>query len=297
MTKILVTGGGGFLGAWIVKLLAAQGLTPRLFDKNINTPVVTAIAGAAAHTVEWIEGDITDTQAVIDAAQGCAGLIHLAAVLTPPCRDNPIFGAQVNVIGTLNVFEAAKRHHIPRVVYASSGAVFGPESGSIPAPMTHYGAFKLACEGCARAYWHDAQIASIGFRPTIIYGPGREIGLTADISLACRAAARQQAYTIGFTGVQDLLYVEDTAAAFVAAALKPYQGAHAFSLTGGSYDVQDVISRIKTLVPQADLKAQGPLVPMASVIAKTPYEDVLGGLPHTPLQDGLAATIAYYQSK
>ena len=297
MKPILITGGGGFLGAWIARQLLQKNHRIRIFDLAIQTPIVSEIVGLHAQGIDWVQGDIRDTAAVERAAAGCQAIIHLAALLTPPCQSNPVLGAQVNVIGTLNVFEAAKAHTIKQVVYASSGAVFGSDSGSIPYPMTQYGTFKLACEGSARAYWSDAQIASIGFRPTIVYGPGREVGLTAGITLACREAVAGHAYTIGFTGQQDFLYVEDAAAAFVAAALTTYDGVHVFSLAGGTADVTDVIDAIHAVYPAARVSAAGPLVPMASVIEHTPYDDVLGEIPKTDLAKGIEKTLAYYRAR
>jgi nucleoside-diphosphate-sugar epimerase len=296
MARILITGGGGFLGAWVVRQLVGEQHDIRIFDRADETPIVRAVAGPAADRVEWIKGDITDTAAVIAAAQDCDAIIHLAALLTPACQNDPILGAQVNVIGTLNVFEAAKAHAMARVVYASSGAVFGPDDGTVPHPATQYGAFKLACEGCARAYWADAGIASVGFRPTIVYGPGRESGLTAGITLACREAAAGRPYTIGFMGAQDFLFVGDAAAAFAAAATRPYEGAHVFSMTGGTGDVRDVIVAIKAVIPEAAITSQGPVVAMASVITATPYDALLGVMPKTSLEDGIARTLAYYMS-
>jgi UDP-glucose 4-epimerase len=294
MARILITGGGGFLGAWVVRQLVGEMHDIRIYDRADATPIVRDVAGQEANRVEWIKGDITDTAAVIAAAQDCDAIIHMAALLTPACQHDPIRGAQVNVIGTLNVFEAAKVHSIARVVYASSGAVFGPDDGTVPYPATQYGAFKLACEGCARAYWADAGIASVGFRPTIVYGPGRESGLTAGITLACREAAAGRPYIIGFTGAQDFLFVGDAAAAFAAAATHPYEGAHVFSMTGGTGDVRDVIAAIKAVIPEADITSQGPVVSMASTITPTPYDSLLGVMPRTSLADGIARTLAYY---
>ena len=296
MTRILITGGGGFLGAWVVRQLLSQQHDIRIFDRADETPILRAIAGPEAARVEWVKGDITDTNAVLAASQNCTAIIHLAALLTPACQNNPILGAQVNLIGTLNVFEAAKAHLIPRIVYASSGAVFGSDNGAVPHPTTQYGAFKLACEGSARAYWTDAGIASVGFRPTIVYGPGRESGLTAGITLACREAAAGRPYTIGFSGAQDFLFVGDIATAFAAAATTPYEGAHIFSATGGTSDVGDVIATIKALIPEADITSNGPVVPMASIITPTPYDALLGPMPQTSLKEGIARTIAYYQN-
>ncbi len=295
MARILITGGGGFLGAWVVRRLVRDHHHIRIFDRAGQTTIVRDIAGPAADHGEWVKGDITDTAAVIDAAKQCKAIIHLAALLTPACQNDPILGAQINLIGTLNVFEAAKNHQIQRVVYASSGAVFGPDDGSMPYPTTQYGAFKLACEGCARAYWADARIASIGFRPTVVYGPGRESGLTAGITLACREAAAGRPYTIGFSGEQDFLFVGDAAAAFAAAAIRPFEGAHIFSMTGGTGHVQDVIAAIKAVIPDAAITSDGPPVAMASVITPTPYDSLLGPMPQTSIKTGIAMTVAHYR--
>lgn len=297
MSRILICGGGGFLGGWIVRQLAEQGHAIRIFDRSSERRIVREIAGAVADQAEWLVGDITDTAAVVAAAKGCDGIIHLAALLTPACKDDPILGARVNLIGTLNVFEAAKANGIPRVVYASSAGVFGPDDGKIPYPVTHYGAFKLACEGSARAYWFDHGIASIGFRPTIVYGPGRESGLTAGATLACREAVAGRAYVIGFTGEQDFVFVGDVAAAFVAASTAAYEGAHAFSLGGMKADVTEAIAAIRADIPGARITAEGPPVPMAADIAPTPYESLLGPMPRTTLKDGIARTIVHYRAK
>lgn len=192
---VLVTGGGGFLGAWIIRRLTARGIAVRVFDRREDRGIVRTIAGDIADRLDWRTGDVASASDVSRAAEGCDFAIHLAALLTPACAENPILGARVNLIGTLNVFEAAKTGGMRGVAYASSAGVFGPNDGAIPFPTTHYGAFKLACEGCGRAYWEDARLSSIGFRPAIVYGPGRETGLTAGPSIACREAAAGRSYT------------------------------------------------------------------------------------------------------
>lgn len=297
MTRVLITGGGGFLGGWILRALADAGVAVRILDRSSDRRVLREIAGPVADTVEWIEGDITDAACLVAAARDCTAIIHLAAVLTPTCKADPILGARINLLGTLNVFEAAKAAGVARVVYASSGAVFGPDDGARPLPVTHYGAFKLACEGCARAYWLDERIASIGFRPTIVYGPGRESGLTAGPSLACREAVAGRPYTIGYSGSQDLVFVGDVAAAFAAAATTPFEGAHAFSLTGGSADVGEVVEAIAAEVPGARIDFGGAPVPMAAEIAPTPFQALLGPLAHTSLREGIARTVAHYRRR
>lgn len=296
MTRILVTGGAGFLGGWILKALHAAGHEVRVFDRSTDRRVLREIAGEQADRAEWFQGDVTDGDALKQAAKECASIIHLAALLTPACKDDPIRGATVNVIGTLNVFEAAKANNIRRVAYASSAAVFGPDDGAVPYPVTHYGAFKLACEGSARAYWNDERIASVGLRPTVVYGPGREVGLTAGPTIACREAVAGNPYSIGYSGPQDLVFVADVAAAFVAAATRGYEGAHAFSLGGAQADVPDVIAAIQAEVPGARIAFAGPSVPMAPNIALTDNGSLLGVIATTSLRDGTAQTVAHYRS-
>ncbi len=159
-------------------------------------------------------------------------MVHLAAVLIPTARKDPLLGARVNVMGTLHVFEAAKRHGVRGIAYASSAAVFGPHDGTHPEPLTHYGAYKLCNEGTARAYWADAGLRSVGLRPSTAYGPGREIGVTADPTLAMRAAAEGRSYTIRFTGPTGMDYAEDVGTIFARAATETPEGAQAFSLQG-----------------------------------------------------------------
>ncbi|MCR9072511.1 MAG: NAD-dependent epimerase/dehydratase family protein [Alphaproteobacteria bacterium] len=293
---VLITGGGGFLGAWIIRRLAARGIDMRVFDRREDRGVVRAIAGDVADQLDWRTGDIAAGSDLSRAAEGCDFAIHLAALLTPDCAENPILSAQVNLIGTLNVFEAAKSAGMRGVAYASSAGVFGPDDGAVPYPTTQYGAFKLACEGSARAYWADARISSVGFRPAIVYGPGRETGQTAGPTLACRAATVGQSYTIGYSGRADMIYVDDVAAVFEAAATRSFEGAHAFSLVGEVADVSEIAAGIRHHVPNAVIDWCGPPLSLHPVIAPSPIGAVLGELPHTPLIDGLGRTVAFYQS-
>lgn len=293
--RVLMTGGNGFIGAWIARRLLAQGHEVRVFDLTEKRRLINAIAGPSAGKVTWRIGDIVRSADVTEAATGCDAIIHLAGVLTPDCKANPVRGAEINLIGTLNVFEAARRHAITRVVYTSSAGVFGPEDGERPLPVTHYGAFKLACEGSARAYWHDHRIASIGFRPFVVYGPGRETGLTGGPSLACRAAVRGEAYTIPYTGTAGLVYVDDVAAAYEAATLQAPAGARVFNMMGRTASNADVIAAIKAVIPVARIEAKGPDIGIAPRVDDGELRTVLPGVPDTLLAEGIARTIAFYQ--
>ena len=296
--RILITGGNGFIGAWIARRLAAEGHELRLFDIVERRDIVTAIAGAKiADAAEWVTGDIVDGLAVKAAAADCDGIIHMAGILTPACAADPVRGAQVNVIGTLNMFEAARAHGIKHIVYTSSAGVFGPDQGTEPFPITHYGTFKLANEGAARAYFADHGVASVGFRPYVVFGPGRESGLTAGPTLAARAAARGEAYTIPYRGSAGLVYVDDVAAAYVAALLREPDGAHVFNMVGEIASCEQVVAAIKRHVNDARIAIDGPELPFTPDVPEGNVREVLTGLPATPLADGMADTIAFYRKQ
>ena len=149
--------------------------------------------------------------------------------------------------------------------------------------------------GCARAYWEEQKIASIGFRPYIVYGPGRETGLTAGPSLACKAAARGEDYTIGYTGESGLIYVDDVAAAYEAAVLGTITGAHVFNLEGVTISTADFAAEIQRQVQGAAITVTGPNLPLPAKMLKDNLSEVLPGLPTTSVADGIAATVTFYR--
>ena len=294
LNKVLVTGGSGFLGAWIVRRLLTQGITARVFDIHDRRDTVASINGEAAHSLDWRVGNISRAEDVQQAMRGCDGVIHLAGVLTPDCSMRPVRGAEINLIGSLHVFDAAIAQGMAQIVYASSAGVFGPDDAVNPSPATHYGAFKLAVEGSAQAYWREHRMASVGFRPFVVYGPGRESGASAGPSLACRAAARGEAFTIAMTGACGLVYVDDVAQAFVQALLTPVQGAPVYNMVGETATMDQVMAEIRRLVPAAQLRAEGRPLMIAEGITEDGLDALLPGRQKTTLAQGIAATLRHY---
>src|SRR5919201_5252086 len=183
-------------------------------------------------------------------------VIHLAALLLPQIKPDPPYGTAVNIGGTVNVLDAAKTRGI-RVAYASSGAVYsqaddtgGPvPNDAVGHPSTFYGVHKQACEGLARIFWEEEGVPSVGIRPWIVYGPGRDTGLTASPTLAMAAAARGEDYTITFGGRTQLQYAPDTARVFVAAARAATEGARVFHLGGPVTAMEDCAAAIEEAAP------------------------------------------------
>jgi nucleoside-diphosphate-sugar epimerase len=231
-------------------------------------------------------------------------IIHLAAWQVPLCRQDPSRGALINVVGTANVFEAAKAHRdrVGRVAYFSSAAVFGPPhlygpgpvtDDSPPKPATHYGVYKVANEETARIYWEEHKIPSMGFRPLTVYGPGRDFGLTADPTLAMKAAVLGRPFQIRWGGATDLIYADDVARACIAASTTTLDGARVYNLHGESATVAEVAR----LIEQAWPSAKGAIthieqaIPFPSELADHGYQRDLGPVPRTSLADGIRKTL------
>lgn len=255
-------------------------------------------------------GSVEDTGRVKSLVReaGVTHILHLAATLMPHCQQNPVHGGLVNVIGTLNVFEAARDAGRPvRVVYASSAAVWGPEevygSGLITEedplrPATHYGVFKQANEGNARVFYSTNGISSVGLRPWTVYGVGRDQGLTADPTLAMRAVARGEAFQVRLSGRMDLQYVGDVAETFVACLESDLEGAHVFNLRGDVVEMSEFIALLGRLRPgaAARITASGPQVPVAYRIDDAGLRAHFPRLPRTALEDGVRETIERFEA-
>ena len=249
-TPYFMTGALGCIGAWVVKALVDRGDVPVVFDKSDDARRLKLLLDdRALGRVRFMRGDVTDAPTLRAALEqsGARRVIHLAGLQVPSCKADPALGALVNVVGTINIFEAARALGLPRVVYASSAAVFGLADEAVdetvsPSPLTHYGVFKQANEGNARVYYADHGISSVGLRPFSVYGVGRDSGLTSDPTRAIKSAVIGRPFRIRFSGVTDFIYTADTAAAFIACADRAPDGAHVFNLHGDARDVADAVA-------------------------------------------------------
>ena len=294
MTRVLVTGGTGFLGRFVVAALLRDGHEVTVFDLRPNRDVLDEIEPGLSNRISCVEGDITDGS-VRDAAKGCDAIIHLAGVMTVECARDPVRGAQINVIGSLHVFEAARIHGIDRIAYVSSAGVFGPDDEVHPYPMTHYGAQKLAIEGAARAYLLDHGIPCIGFRPYIVYGPGQSSGIAAGPSIACDAAFRGEPATIRFSGRAGFVLVTDVAEIMVRAISSPVEGADAYTLCGETAEMDEFVQALKREIPDADITIEGTPLRIPGDLASSTLPPHLAALPVTGVREGIAATLRFYR--
>ncbi len=305
----LVTGGGGFIGTWVLRDLLAQGIRPIAFDVQFDSARWERILGSAADQVTFVTGSLLDReklQAVCDEHR-VSRLIHLAALLTPNCQQDPWTGCQINVLGSVALFELARANvgRIRGLSYASSYAVYGPEaddgslgfSASNNRPPSFYGAFKLAVDLIAEQYWRHFDIASTGVRPHVVYGPERTQGLTAAPSLAARAAALGESYNVDYRGCVGYDYVEDVARAFTRTALATPSGANVVDLPSQSATSEEFVSMIARVVPESAnrITVSGAAIPSNIPPQPRYIPDLFPDWRPTTLEEGIRKTVEFYR--
>jgi nucleoside-diphosphate-sugar epimerase len=302
---VLVTGALGCIGAWTVRELLVAGATVVGIDSTANARRLRQITPPdlvdQVHVVSADVGDLASLQSAIETWE-VGRIVHLAALQVPACRSDPPRGAVVNVVGTANVFEAARSAGFKSVVYTSSAAVFNQAGGrveadAIPEPTSHYGVYKLANEGTARAYWQEFGVSSIGIRPMTVYGPGRDRGLTSSPTKALLAAVLGCGYEIAFGGATLLHYARDVGRALVNATHAEVEGAHVVNLNGTRSTMSDFLMMTRRLAgPRADgISVNHRALPFPDD-ADTTGLDIIGPPPITPLEDGIAETLEFFRA-
>ncbi|HUF01756.1 MAG TPA: NAD(P)-dependent oxidoreductase [Gaiellaceae bacterium] len=308
--RTLVTGALGCVGAWTLKALLALGEEPVGYDLGgDDTRLRLVLDDEERARVTLVEGDVTDGDLlgrVLDEHE-ITRVVHLAALQVPFCRAEPARGAHVNVHGTVVVFEAvrARRSRISGLAYASSTAVYNasdrspaPESGGTE-PTTLYGVYKLANEGTARIFWLDEDVASIGIRPYVVYGPGRDQGLTSGPSFAMEAAARGKGYEIAYGGTAQYDFAPDVGRAFALAARAATTEARVANFPGESSTMADVVAAIEAAAPEVAGRItwdEGQL-PFPASLQGTLLEHLVGPLPRTSLADGVRETVEHHRRR
>ncbi len=308
--RTLVTGALGCLGAWTIKALLDDGEYPVAYDLGDDDARLRLVLDDVERDrVTLVSGDVTDARAV-----GCVldeheitRVVHLAALQVPFCRADPMRGAHVNVFGTVVVFEAVKARlkRITGLAYASSTAVYNaadpspaPESGGT-APSTLYGVYKLANEGTARVFWNEDRVASIGIRPYVVYGPGRDQGMTAGPTLAMEAAARGEGSDIAYGGTAQYDFAPDVGRAFALAARAATEGAHIANFPGVAWAMEDMVAAIESAAPAivGRITWNHNQLPFPESLESGLLEELVGSLTETPLAQGVRRTIEHYRAR
>jgi len=228
--KILVIGGAGFIGSFVVAELLKWKVKEVIIYDNFARGKMTNIEESLKDprcSVFPLGGDIRDVDILDRAMQGIDYVFHLAAMWLLHCKDFPRTAFDVNIQGTFNVLEACVNNNIKKLIYSSSASVYGD---AVQVPMTEdhpfnnknfYGATKIAGEAMCTAYNDRYGLDIIGLRYMNVFGPGQDqhAAYTGVIPIMLNKIDLSEAPTINGDGSQayDFIYVEDVARANICA--------------------------------------------------------------------------------
>jgi len=300
----LVTGGGGFIGAHLVRALVRRGERVRVLD-NGSSGGPHRIADVLAD-VEWIAGDVRDLPTVRRACAGVGVILHHAAIASVPRSvAAPDESHATNLTGTLHVLLAARDAGVRRVVFASSSAVYGnlattPLSEALPTrPLSPYGAQKLAAEDYCRV-WHALfGLETVALRYFNVFGPGQNPAgdYAAVIPRFIAAALRGERPTIFGDGEQsrDFIFIRDVVDANLRAATAPEAAGVVLNVgTGASTTLNRLVAELGKILgrevrPIHEAGRPGDVRASEADIAL--LRATLGFAPSIPFAEGLAATV------
>jgi nucleoside-diphosphate-sugar epimerase len=316
MPVYLVTGGGGFIGSNIVEELLRMGERVRVLDnfstgRRDNLVVVQQLV-EAGDRLEVIEGDLRSYHIVQNAVQGVDYVLHQGAIVSVPLSVNdPLTCNEVNVVGTLNVLQAAREAGVKRLVYASSSSVYGnsptlPKAETMrPNPLSPYAISKLAGEQYCQAFWQLYGFETVCLRYFNVFGPRQDptSHYSAVIPKFITAALQGLPLVIYGDGEQtrDFTYVSDIVVANLLACHAPKGPGQVMNVSCGErYSLLDVVKHLEQLLGARDLEVQYAEPRLGDV--KHSQADIkkaaalLGYEPNADFQEGLRRTVEHYRS-
>jgi UDP-glucose 4-epimerase len=299
--RVLVTGGAGFIGSNLVDGLLSRDRDVTVLD-DLSTGRLENLAPALNGDARLHKGSVTDVAAVARAFELARPdtVFHLAAQIdVRRAVEDPGFDANANVIGTVNVLEAARRRGVERLVLASTGgAIYGeadevPTPESAPArPLSPYAASKAAAEGYVDLYGRLHGLSTMSLRLANVYGPRQDPrGEAGVIAIYCGAAVDGRIVTVYGDGRQtrDFVFVGDVVDAFMAAGDATAAG-RCNVATGGETSVLEVADALGLEVRFAP---ERPGEVRRSCLEPATAAHVLGWRPRTTLREGLELTVAH----
>ncbi|MBA3313359.1 MAG: NAD-dependent epimerase/dehydratase family protein [Planctomycetota bacterium] len=317
--RVLVTGGAGFIGSHIVDQLVEAGHQPFVVDDLSSGDKANVRPEAPIHKV-----DIRDTDGLKRAFDEIKpeAVCHQAAQLSVSRSvREPVFDAQVNVLGLLGVFENAVRVGAKRIVFASSGGVLygdvqAPAREDHPAaPISPYGVTKLAGEGYLRFMAREFGISGVALRYSNVYGPRQSPhGEAGVVAIFCKKMLAGEAATINGDGryIRDYVFGPDVARANVAAITGEFpEPFSAFNIgTGRPTDVNQLADKIRTLVidrlrktgrtAEVPAPVHGPARAgdlRSNLVDASAAQTAMGWKPTADVSEGLARTVAWFDEQ
>ena len=308
MAQYLVTGGGGFIGSHLVDRLLELGHAVRVLD-NFATGRRQNLAHCLAD-IDLVEGDLRDAATVLGAAAGCEVILHQGALPSVPRSvADPLTSNEVNVVGTLNVLQAAREQGVRRVVIASSSSIYGdtptlPKVETMPMnPRSPYATSKMAAETYTRVFADVYGLETVALRYFNVFGPRQDPNsqYSGVIAKFMTFALRGQTYTINGDGTQsrDFTYVANAVQAnMLAATALGVNGAVINIACGRRISLNDLTVILNRLVGRDLPTVYGPartgdvehsLADIGQARALLGYEPLID------VETGLARTLDWYR--
>ncbi|MEM7033806.1 MAG: SDR family oxidoreductase [Chloroflexota bacterium] len=315
MVRHLVTGGAGFIGSNIAEALLRRGDTVRVLDNfstgNVHNLQMIQGSAEAGDRLEIIEGDLRSYHIVQEALQGVDYVFHQGALPSVPrsVRD-PLTTHEVNVIGTLNLLQAARQADVRRLVFASSSSIYGnnpalPKVETMPqAPLSPYAISKLTGEFYCQNFWQLYGIETVCLRYFNVFGPRQDpkSQYSAVLPRFITAALQNQPLTIHGDGHQsrDFTYIENVVNGNLLACEAPNAPGEIINIScGHRYSLLDVVDTLKETVGhpitvEHQSVRSGDVKHSQASIDKA--GELLGYEPLVDFQEGLRRTVKFYQN-
>lgn len=307
---VLVTGAGGFIGSHLVEALVEQGTTVRAFVRYTSrrdSGWLSRLPNDVASSVEIIYGDLRDTHAVEQAVSGVTQVFHLGALIAIPYSYvHPDEVISVNILGTLNVLNAARRHGLELVVHTSTCEVYGTAQ-YVPIDESHplqgqspYSASKIAADKIAESFWRSYDLPVVTVRPFNTYGPRQSMRAVIP-TIVTQALTSDRVVLGSIHPTRDFTFVKDTVAGLVRAADVKGVAGGVFNLgTGREIAIGELAKLVIGIVGRSVelVTDTGRIRPKNSEVDRlcsdnTLAANTLGWQPKTLLEDGLAHTVEW----
>ena len=298
--NVLVIGGAGFIGAYVVRTLLEEGHKVAVYDMLLGENAIhLVLSEEQLAQVTMINGDVTDFPRIVKAISenGVDSLVHLAAWQIPSSQNNPTQATKVNALGFNYSLEAAASLNLRRVVWTSSNAVFGSPkyqkvvplpNDAFQKPNTVYGALKSLNEYMAGHYFDHRGVDSIGFRFSLVYGYGRMRGSSAFASEMIVKAATGEPCEVGLGDSEvDWYYVEDAAHLIVTALKAPQTPTRVYNVNSDVRTVREAAEYLMSILPDAKLKVLPGAIDANWNLDSSLLEKELGFKPKYSLEDGM----------
>jgi len=307
--KYLVTGGAGFIGSNIVKELLNRGEEVKVLDNFSTGKRENVLNFISKPNFELIEGDLRSFHTVRDAVRGVDYVLHQGALPSVPRSIvDPITTNDVNVLGTLNVLEAAKEFNVKKVVFASSSSVYGnnptsPKTETMPvAPLSPYAVSKYTSERYCQIYTQIYGLKTVCLRYFNVFGGNQDptSQYSAVIPKFIKAMINDKAPVVYGDGTQsrDFTFVENNVNANLLACLNEKANGEVINIAcGESYTLLDLVDSInkilnKNIDPVFEAPKKGDVRHSLADISKA--KNILAYHVSIPFIEGLERTISKY---